>query len=89
MPTTAEAGIPGQESELLIGLVAPAATPKPIIDLLQREVARITALADVKRRLDELGFAPVASTSEVYAAQIRSDLETWSKVVRDLGMKVE
>jgi tripartite-type tricarboxylate transporter receptor subunit TctC len=89
VPTTTEAGIPGQESELLIGLVAPAGTPRPIIDALQREVVRITALPEVKQKLDTLGFTPVASTSEAYAAQIRSDLETWSQVVKDLGMKVE
>jgi tripartite-type tricarboxylate transporter receptor subunit TctC len=89
VPTTAEAGIPGQESELLIGFVAPAGTPKPIIDRLHSEVVRIVALPDVKQRLDTLGFTPVASTPEAYAAQIRSDLETWAKVVQDLGMKVE
>lgn len=89
VPTTTEAGFPGQESDLLIGLVAPAGTPHPIVDALQRHVVRIVALPDVKQRLDTLGFAPVASTSEVFAAQIRSDLETWSKVVKDLGMKVE
>ena len=89
VPTTTEAGFPGQESELLNGLVAPAGTPKPIIDLLQKEVARIVALPDVKQRLNTLGFAAVASTSDAYAAQIKSDLEVWSKVVQDLGMKVE
>jgi len=89
VPTTTEAGFPGQESELLIGFVAPAGTPKPIVDRLQSEVVRIAALPDVKQRLDTLGFSPVASTSEVFAAQVRSDLETWSKVVQDLGMKVE
>jgi tripartite-type tricarboxylate transporter receptor subunit TctC len=89
VPTTTESGFPGQESELLNGLVAPAGTPKPIVDLLQKEVVRIVALPDVKQRLNTLGFAPVASTSEAYAAQIKSDLEVWSKVVQDLGMKVE
>ena len=47
------------------------------------------ALPDVKQKLDTLGFTPVASTPEAYAAQISSDLETWGKVVQDLGMKVE
>ena len=89
VPTTTEAGFPGQESELLIGFVAPAGTPKPIIDRLHSEVVRIVALPDVKQKLDTLGFTPVASTPEAYAAQIKSDLETWGKVVQDLGMKVE
>ena len=89
VPTTTESGFPGQESELLIGFVAPAGTPQQIIDALQRQVVRIVALPDVKQRLDTLGFTPVGSTPEAYAAQIRSDLDTWSQVVKDLGMKVE
>lgn len=89
VPTLNEAGVRDQESELIIGLVAPAATPKDIVDLLQRQVARILALPEVKARLDALGFSPVASTPAAYAAQIRSDIEIWSKVVRDAGIKVE
>ena len=89
VPTAAEAGIPGQEADLLIGMVAPAGTPRPAVDLLQRQIARIVALPDVKQRLDALGFKAVASTPEAYAAQIKSDIEVWGKVVKDLGIKVE
>ena len=89
VPTMAESGVRGQESELVIGAVVPAATPKPVVDLLQRQIARIVALPDVKERLDALGFTAVASTPEAYAAQIKGDIETWSKVVRDANIKVE
>ena len=89
VPTMAESGVRDQESELIIGVVAPAATPKPIVDLLQRQIARIVALPDVKQKLDALGFSPVASTPEAYAAQIKADIETWSKVVRDANIKVD
>ncbi len=89
VPTTSEAGVPGQESDLLLGLVAPAGTPKPIVDLLQKEVVRLVALPDVAEKLKTLGFTPVASTSEAYAAQIKSDLEVWSKVVKELGITVQ
>jgi tripartite-type tricarboxylate transporter receptor subunit TctC len=89
VPTFAESGIRDQESELIIGVVVPSATPKPIVDLLQRQIARIIALPDVKEKLDALGFAPVASTPEAFGAQIKSDIETWSKVVRDANIKVE
>jgi len=85
----AESGVRDQESELIIGVVAPAATPKPIVDLLQRQIARIVALPDVQQKLDALGFSPVASTPEAYAAQIKGDIETWSKVVRDANIKVD
>jgi tripartite-type tricarboxylate transporter receptor subunit TctC len=89
VPTMAQSGVRDQESELIIGVVAPAATPKPVVDLLQRQIARIVALPDVKQKLDALGFSPVASTPEAYAAQIKGDIETWSKVVRDANIKVD
>jgi tripartite-type tricarboxylate transporter receptor subunit TctC len=89
VPTAAEQGVPGQEADLMIGCVAPAGTPKPVVDLLQRQIARIVALPDVGSRLRTLGFTAVASTPEAYAAQIRSDIETWSKVVKDLGIAVQ
>jgi tripartite-type tricarboxylate transporter receptor subunit TctC len=89
VPTMAESGVRDQESELIIGAVVPGATPKPIVELLQSQIARIVALPDVKERLHALGFAPVASTPEAYGAQIKSDIETWSKVVRDANIKVE
>lgn len=89
VPTMDESGVRYQQSELIIGVLVPAATPKPIVDLLQRQIARIVALPDVKERLDALGFAPVASTPEAYATQIKADIETWSKVVREANIKVE
>jgi tripartite-type tricarboxylate transporter receptor subunit TctC len=89
VPTLAETGILNQEADLLIGVVAPAGTPRPIIDLLHTKIANIVKMADVKQRLDALGFRPVASTPDAYAAQIKSDIETWSAVVRELGIKVE
>jgi tripartite-type tricarboxylate transporter receptor subunit TctC len=89
VPTMAESGVPDQESELIIGVLVPAATPKPIVDLLQRQIARTVAMPDVKERLDALGFAQVASTPEAYAAQIKADIETWSKVVREANIKIE
>jgi tripartite-type tricarboxylate transporter receptor subunit TctC len=89
VPTMDESGVRDQQSELIIGVLVPAATPKPIVDLLQRQIARIVALPDVKERLDALGFAPVASTAEAYATPIKADIETWSKVVREANIKVE
>lgn len=89
VPTLAQAGISNQEADLLIGVVAPAGTPRPIIDLIQRNVADIVRMPDVKQRLDAMGFTPVAGTPDAYAAQIKSDIDTWSAVVKDLGIKVE
>jgi tripartite-type tricarboxylate transporter receptor subunit TctC len=89
VPTMSESGVPDQESSLVIGLIAPAATPRPIIDQLQKEVARIVVLPDVKALLDTLGFTAVASTPEAFGEQIKSDYEISAKVVRDAGIKVE
>lgn len=86
--TFAEAGIPNQESELLIGAVTTAGTPKAVVDLLQREVAKAVVSPAVKQRLDALGFTAVASTPEAYAAQIKKDIEIWPQVIKDADIKV-
>src|SRR5262249_41102965 len=88
VPTLAQAGVSNQEADLLIGAVAPAGTPRPVIDLLQRAIADIVKMPDVTQRLNTLGFTPVAGTPDAYAAQIKSDIETWSAVVKELGIKV-
>jgi len=89
VPTMEESGVRDQETELTIGIVAPAATPRAIVDLLSRELARIVALPDVKDKLSAFGFSPVGSTPEEFAAVIKADIEKWSAVVRDAGIKVE
>jgi tripartite-type tricarboxylate transporter receptor subunit TctC len=85
----AESGLDDQETELIIGLVAPAATPKAVVDLLSRQLARIVLLPDIQQRLAALGFSAVGSTPEEFAGQIKADIEKWSKVVRDAGIKIE
>ena len=72
IPTLAEAGVPNQSSELIIGMVAPAATPPQIVALLQKQIAEIVQLPDFKATLDKLSFQPVGSTS---AAIRRPDQE--------------
>jgi tripartite-type tricarboxylate transporter receptor subunit TctC len=89
VPTMAESGLQDQETELNIGLVAPAATPRAVVDLLSRQLVRIVALPDMRDKLAALGFSPVGSTPEEYGALIKDDIDKWSKVVRDAGIKVE
>jgi tripartite-type tricarboxylate transporter receptor subunit TctC len=89
VPTIAEAGFPGQEADTLLGLLAPAGTPKGIIDLLNREVVAIVALPEVKERLDAIGFVPVADSPEEFAAIIKAETARWGKVVRDAKLKPE
>jgi tripartite-type tricarboxylate transporter receptor subunit TctC len=89
VPTVAEAGLAGQEAYTLTGLLAPAGTPKAIVDLLHGEIVKIVALPDVQKRLDELGFQVVANSPAEFAAQIKTDLARWAKVIRDAKIKVE
>ncbi len=69
--------------------MAPAGTPRPIVELLSRHLARIVALPDVRERLAALGFSPVGGTPEEFAALIRSDVERGTRIVREAGIKVD
>jgi tripartite-type tricarboxylate transporter receptor subunit TctC len=89
VPTAAEAGLAGQEAYTLTGLLAPAGTPKAIVDLVHREVVKIVALPDVQKRLDDLGFQVVANSPAEFAAQIKTEVEKWAKVIRDAKIKVD
>ena len=83
VPTLAEAGAPGQESETMQGVFAPAGTPKEIVDLLNREIVKIMALADVKDKCAQLGFDVVADSPQEFSVYIKSEVEKWSKVITD------
>ena len=89
VPTYAEQGVKDQDADTLTGIVAPAGTPKEIVDLLYREIAKIVAQPDVKERLTVLGFNPVANTPEQYGTRIRLEIDKWGKVVRDAKLRIE
>src|SRR6201747_3161607 len=89
VPTFAEQGIKDQEADTLTGIVAPAGTPKEIVDLLYREIAKAVARPDVRERLAVLGFKPVANTPDEFAARIKLEMEKWGKVVRDANLRIE
>jgi tripartite-type tricarboxylate transporter receptor subunit TctC len=89
VPTVAESGVPGFNVAAWFGLAAPKSTPRPVVVRLQTEVARILTLADVKERLATLGLEPVGNTPEEFTAQIKADMETWSKVVATAGIKAD
>src|SRR6266700_980220 len=89
VPTMAEAGYPEVEGESWFAVVVPAGTPKEIIALLQREIARAIALPEMKERLAALGYEPVASTPEDCAAQFRTEIAKWGKVIGEAGIKAQ
>lgn len=87
--TFAEQGITGQEADTLTGIVAPAGTPKEIVELLAREIKKGVAKPEVKEKLATLGFNPVANTPDEWAARIKLEIDKWGKVVRDANLKIE
>jgi tripartite-type tricarboxylate transporter receptor subunit TctC len=89
VPTNAEAGVGGLESDTLTGIVAPAGTPKEIIDRWRSDIVKMVAMPDVKQRLETLGFAPVANTPEEFGQRIKAEIARWGKVVRDAGIKAD
>ena len=89
VPTFAEEGVKGQEADTLTGIVAPAGTPKEIVELLSREIAIGVAKPDVKARLAALGFKPVANTPDEFAARIKLEIEKWGKVVHEANLRIE
>ena len=65
------------------GVLVPAGTPKPIVDLLQTDIARIVEAPDVKDKMLALGLEPSGMSSAEFAAYIKADLAKWKKVITD------
>jgi len=89
LQTVAEAGLAGYEANNWNGVVVPAATPHRIIDLLQREVRRIVTAPDLRARLLQSAFEPVADTPEAFRRYLESERIKWSRVVREAAIKPE
>jgi tripartite-type tricarboxylate transporter receptor subunit TctC len=89
VPTVAEAALPGFEAVLHYGIVAPAGTPRPVIDKLNGALRTALASSDVQGRIDIDGAEALASTPEQYAADIDHEETKWSEIVRRSGAKAE
>ena len=87
VPSIAEAGVPGYEATQWFGVLAPAGTPRPIIDRLNQEIVKLLKLPDVRDRLIADGTDPVGNTPEEFASYIRSETEKWTKVIKAAGIK--
>jgi tripartite-type tricarboxylate transporter receptor subunit TctC len=87
--TNGEAGVPDLESDTLTGLVAPAGTPKEVIERWRGEIVKTVATPEVRERLEALGFAPVADTPDQFADRIKSEIARWGKVVRDANIRAD
>jgi tripartite-type tricarboxylate transporter receptor subunit TctC len=89
VPTLAEAGLPDQEADTILGILVPARTPEPIIALLHREVRAAMTQSDVAEKLSALGFEAIVNTPDEFAARIRTDIPKWAKVIRAANIKAE
>ncbi len=87
LPTVIESGIPGFNIVAWKALMAPAGTPRPIIDRLQQTAAKIIARPDIKARLIEAGSEPVASTPEAFAELIVRETASWGALVKSTGAR--
>jgi tripartite-type tricarboxylate transporter receptor subunit TctC len=85
LPTVAEAGFPGFESSAWIGMVAPAKTPKPIIDRLSQELVAIIHSQDVREKMLKIYFQAVGTAPEGLSSLMRSERDRWAKVIKQTG----
>ena len=88
VPTMAEVGFKDQEADTLQGLLVPAGTPKAVVDRLHGQVVKMMAQPDVRSRVEGLGFDIIASSPAQFAAQVKVEVEKWTKVVKAAGIKV-
>ena len=89
VPTVAESGIPGYDYVAEIGMLAPAGTPREIIQRLAGEIAKVVKQPDVVQRFTQLGIDAVGSTPEAYATLNKSDYEKYAKLVKASGAKID
>jgi len=87
VPTLAEAGFPDQENDTPQGILAPAGTPRAIVDLLNRAIAKALASPDVRQKMLAIGFEAVATTPEAFADRIRADIPRLEKIIRAANIK--
>jgi tripartite-type tricarboxylate transporter receptor subunit TctC len=88
LPTVAESGLPGFDVVQYYGLAAPAGTPRPIVDRLNKELRLIVTSEDIKARIVTDGGTPVASTPEEYAANIEREEGKWAALIKKLGLVI-
>lgn len=89
IPTIAESGVPGYEAYSWVGMLAPAKTPKDIVNKLNAEIVDILKRKDVADKLNQQGAIPVGDTPEQFASYIKAEIEKWGGVVRSANIKAD
>jgi tripartite-type tricarboxylate transporter receptor subunit TctC len=89
VPSFSEAGLPGFEVKSWYGLVAPAGTPKSIVEKVSSELARIVSTPDMREKLSTQGVEPYVNSPEGFASLMRADMAKWAKVIKAANIKLE
>jgi tripartite-type tricarboxylate transporter receptor subunit TctC len=89
VPTAAESGVKGFELKIWYGLLAPAATPKAIVDKLAGEIAKVLSMPDIREKLSSQGMEPFISTPDQFAALIKADLAKFTRIIKSADIKLE
>jgi tripartite-type tricarboxylate transporter receptor subunit TctC len=89
VPTVAEAGVPGYEAVIWLGIMAPAGTPKPIVERLNAEIRKIVHSPEIKEAWAKQGAAPMSMSTEEFGQYLREDIAKWANIVKISGAKVD
>ena len=89
LPTIAEAGYPDLDGDAWVGVLVPSGTPKEISARLHQEIVKIIDEPDTKARLAAIGLEPVGDSPEQFSAQLKVEMEKWTKIIRAAKIKVE
>ena len=89
LPTIAEQGLPGYESSLWYAMVAPAATPQPIIKRVNAETVKILRLPDISEQLLSQGAEPIGNSPQELSRFIKAEIDRWTKVITQANIRVE
>jgi tripartite-type tricarboxylate transporter receptor subunit TctC len=89
MPTIAESGVPGYEANNWNGVVAPAGTPRAVIERLHREIAAVLKEPVIAGRMTAAGLEPIGDTPAQFSAYLLSEMDKWGRLVRTAGIKAQ
>jgi tripartite-type tricarboxylate transporter receptor subunit TctC len=89
VPTVGEAGVPGYEAVIWLGVLAPAGTPRPIVERLNAEITRITSSPEMREAWGKQGATAMAMTTDEFGRYLREDIEKWSRIVKLSGAKAD
>ena len=89
LPTIAEAGYPDLDGDAWVGVLVPAGTPREVTARLHQEIVKIIGEPDTRERLAALGLEPVGDSPEQFSAQLKVEMEKWTKIIRAAKIRVE